>query len=642
MDAFIMLMCCYQSTNVAYNSQSPHTYDKLAEFVCSKFKELTPGNILFFFKIPGYNEFTLQNDVDVENMLCLAWSFQLHVVDVVVKQNLGVDTWIQSNNQSVSGKLSLHRPSELDNFEIDDEVDLLQTFCPHNDKGCNWNVHARKLEANRFFYLRKWVSEHTCGVAIRASTNRLVGSDLVVNIMAEQIRDRPLTRPTEVILNMKQDYGLDITYRVAWFGVEKARGWYSAAVMEHNPGSYVTLKHDEHTHRFTKYFISFKACIDGFTHCRPLIFLDATFLKGHFKGFLLVATAKDGNQGLFPLAFAVVDSENTTNWSWFLQSLAHVLNGDRPLTFISDRNAGLLEATPTVFSNAEHAFCLQHLQRNLCDRLRYTNSMHRAGLVSKLPHCAYVPTVIAFNDKLEQFHKSGRGVASEFLATTPPQHWANAFFRGRRYGEMCSNDAESFNSWIREACNLPVTRMIDSIRAKIMNQMSKHRDASQSWTGTICPKMESRLEKAFNKGRSWRVSQSNADVYEVHSFSSVTVNIGTQTCSCFQWQLNWFPCAHAMVAVRKNGHDLNDLVEPYFHVSEYRSTYAASIFPIPTVKQPPFDPYDYLINPSVVKRPLGRLKKKRILLRGEHVQQIHYVRCGRMGNHNRKTCNEPI
>ncbi|KAL7264258.1 hypothetical protein ACSBR1_002251 [Camellia fascicularis] len=101
---------------------------------------------------------------------------------------------------------------------------------------------------------------------------------------------------------------------------------------------------------------------------------------------------------------------------------------------------------PTVFPNAEHAFCLQHLQRNLRDRLRYTNSMHWTGYVSKLRHCAYAPTVTAFNHKVEQFHKSGRSVASEFLTNAHPQHWSNAFFRGRRYGEMCSNAAESFNS----------------------------------------------------------------------------------------------------------------------------------------------------------------------------------------------------
>ncbi|KAL7247465.1 hypothetical protein ACSBR2_002388 [Camellia fascicularis] len=422
MDAFMMLMCCYQSTNVAYNPQPPHTYDKLVKFICSKFKELTLGKLLFFYKIPGYNEFTLQNVVDMENMLCLARSFRLQIVDMVVKQNVGVNTWIQSNDQSVNETYSHSRLSVLDNLDMDDEVDLLQTFCPHNDK---------------VFISKSWACRHAS-----------MGS------------------PTAV----------------------------------------------------------------------PLIFLDATFLKGRFKGFLLAATTKNGNQGLFPLAFVVVDSENTSNWSWFLQNLAHVLNGDRPLTFTSDRTAGLLKAMPTIFPNTEHAFCLQHLKKNLRDR-------------------------------------------------------------GRRYGKMWSNAAKSFNSWIREACNLPITRMVDSIRAKIMRQMSKHRVASQTWTGTICPKMESCLEKAFNKGRSWRVNQSNADVYEIHLLLSVTVTIGTQTCSCFQWQRNRFPCVHAMVAVQKSGRDLNDLVEPYFHVSEYHSTYAASIFQNPTMEQPPFDPHDYLINP---------------------------------------------
>ncbi|GMP86282.1 hypothetical protein CsSME_00039110 [Camellia sinensis var. sinensis] len=194
-----------------------------------------------------------------------------------------------------------------------------------------------------------------------------------------------------------------------------------------------------------------------------------------------------------------------------------------------------------------------------------------------------------------------------------------SFCRGRRYGEMCSNVAESFNSWIRDACNLPITRMVDSIWTKLMRQMAKRRDASQMWTGTICPKMEYQLEKAFNEGRSWKVSQSNADVYEVHSFPSVTVDIGRRTCSCFKWQLNRFPCAHAMVAVCKSGWDLNTLVELYFHVFEFRATYASSIFLIPTVEQSPFNPNDFVIKPPAVKRPPGKPKKKRILSKGEHV-----------------------
>ncbi|KAL7218923.1 hypothetical protein ACSBR2_012066 [Camellia fascicularis] len=154
--------------------------------------------------------------------------------------------------------------------------------------------------------------------------------------------------------------------------------------------------------------------------------------------------------------------------------------------------------------------------------------------------------------------------------------------------------------------------------------------------------MEKRLEKAYNTGRSWNVSQSNTDVYKVHSSPSILVDVTRRTCSCFQWQLNGFPCAHAIVASRRSGRDLCSLIEPYFHVSEYRLSYSPSITPLPTVEQPPFTGHDYIILPLAVKRPPGRPKKKRIPSRGEEVQPIRCSKCGRIGNHNRKTCKEPI
>ncbi|KAL7253995.1 hypothetical protein ACSBR1_008362 [Camellia fascicularis] len=194
--------------------------------------------------------------------------------------------------------------------------------------------------------------------------------------------------------------------------------------------------------------------------------------------------------------------------------------------------------------------------------------------------------------------------------------------RGDRNGEMCSNAVESFNSWIREARHLPITKMVDSIRTKIMDQMSKRRRKVAAWPGVLCPKIESRLVKAYNKGRAWLVIQSNDDVYEVHSYPSILVDVGRRMCSCFQWQIKRIPCVHAMVAIRNSGRDLYDLVEPYYHVSEYRSIYASSITPIPTVEKPPFNTDDFIIHPPVVKRPPGRPKKKRILSRGEETQQI--------------------
>ncbi|KAL7210660.1 hypothetical protein ACSBR1_032090 [Camellia fascicularis] len=179
---------------------------------------------------------------------------------------------------------------------------------------CLWSIHARVLNANGFFYLKKWCRNHTCGVAVRTDKNPRMGFELVADVIAERVHDKPLTYPTDVKYDFKKAYGLQISYRVAWLGVEKAGGelygdhsvsfdqlrWYSDAVMEYNSGSYINLNFDEHnTHHFNRLFISFKACMDGFNHCRPLLFLDGTFLKGRFKGNLVVATGKDGNQGYY-------------------------------------------------------------------------------------------------------------------------------------------------------------------------------------------------------------------------------------------------------------------------------------------------------------------------------------------------------
>ncbi|KAL7248936.1 hypothetical protein ACSBR1_011168 [Camellia fascicularis] len=252
----------------------------------------------------------------MHNMVCLARAFHLQHVDVIIEQHQGKGKGPRvdgpSNPRANSDDVVLGRSA----VDINDDMDLRPTFCPNNDKAflsASWAIGftyiGQQFEGGVSDFLNVLRNKHICGVVICTSKNLLVGSELVADIITERVRNRPLTRPTKVILDLKQDYGLDITYCVAWLGVEKARGelfgahnisfdqlrWYSDVVLERNPESYINIEYDDHTHRFTRCFISFKACINGFKHCSPLLFLDATFLKGRFKGFLLAATAKDDN-----------------------------------------------------------------------------------------------------------------------------------------------------------------------------------------------------------------------------------------------------------------------------------------------------------------------------------------------------------
>ncbi|XP_028080765.1 protein FAR1-RELATED SEQUENCE 4-like [Camellia sinensis] len=541
-------------------------------------------------------------------------------------------------------------------FVKNDSVRVTAVCTLREQKGCSWLVHGKVETCNGYFYLKRLNNLHSCGAVVCTGKNNRLNSELVCNVIGDRLRDKLLTRLTDVVFELEKEYGLNVSYHVAWLGVEKARcevygdyhvsfdqlRWYEDAVMHYNPGSYVNLDFEQSTGRFKRFFISFKACIDGFNHICPLLFLDGTFLKERFKGNLLAATGKDGNKGLFPLAFAIVDSETTTNWTWFLQQLTKVVSSARALTFISDRNIGLLESLPAVFPFTHHAYCLQHLQANLRDKLRWVDNRVRFGLMVKLRECVYAPTEASFQQHWKKLKGTGRSGINNFLENMPLKHWANAYFRGKRYGEMTSNAAESFNKWILDARNYPITRLVDTIRNQIMTMRAERKVLATNWNGLLCPKMESRVMEVYSTGCTWIVRQSNEDIYEVHSFPTVLVDVGKHSCSCFQWQLNGFPCAHAVVAIQSSGRDFSTFVEQFFTVDQYKATYSGYIQPIPTVDKPSFSEDDFIIYPPAIKRPPGRPKKNRIPSWGEKLSQIRCGRCGRMGSHNRKTCKEPI
>ena len=92
--------------------------------------------------------------------------------------------------------------------------------------------------------------------------------------------------------------------------------------------------------KFRRMYIRYNAQKVGFLGgCRPIIGLDGCHLKGRFGGQILAATARDGNDNIFPVALAVVEQENKDSWVWFLQQFSNDIGNLEQLNFvfISDR-----------------------------------------------------------------------------------------------------------------------------------------------------------------------------------------------------------------------------------------------------------------------------------------------------------------
>jgi hypothetical protein len=64
---------------------------------------------------------------------------------------------------------------------------------------------------------------------------------------------------------------------------------------------------------FVFFFLLFGTCIEGFKYYKPLISVDDTDLYGQYVGKFFIIVVFYTNNGLFPLAFTIVDEENNYN-----------------------------------------------------------------------------------------------------------------------------------------------------------------------------------------------------------------------------------------------------------------------------------------------------------------------------------------
>ena len=90
---------------------------------------------------------------------------------------------------------------------------------------------------------------------------------------------------------------------------------------ETNPSIITTIEIDENN-RFLYSFFSLGALLQGFrSYIRPVVTVDATHLKGKYKWVIFVATCKDGEEMIYPIAFGFGDGESDRSWIWFLRKL---------------------------------------------------------------------------------------------------------------------------------------------------------------------------------------------------------------------------------------------------------------------------------------------------------------------------------
>ncbi|XP_017613447.1 uncharacterized protein LOC108458534 [Gossypium arboreum] len=350
-----------------------------------------------------------------------------------------------------------------------------------------------------------------------------------------------------------------------------------------------------------------KAWKDGYkAGCRRIVGLDGCFLKGYYGGYLLAAVGIDANNDIYPLAYAAI-------------------------SFMSDKQKGLVEAICMLFSNAETRHCVRHLHANF----------KKAGFGTKelkdlLWKTARASTTREFKDVMDELRKTNQH-AYDWLKEKNPTHWSMSHF---------------FNKMILEARGKPILTMMETIKTKIMLLIVKKKEEADKWKGMLCPKIKKKVDVNIKDSLRCVPSHAGGDKYQVECGpgSQHVVDLVENSCSCRNWDLIGIHCMHALTVIHLKEEFLETYVQTWYTNQTQFQIYSNFVSPVrgpkqwaslsnmlpilfPPLRRPPGRPTNVRR-----KKPDEPQTTERLSKRGVEIKCSKYKRVG----HNKMSCKGEV
>ncbi|XP_071687127.1 uncharacterized protein [Rutidosis leptorrhynchoides] len=354
---------------------------------------------------------------------------------------------------------------------------------------------------------------------------------------------------------------------------------------------------------------------------RDLLGLDGAFMKQPATGCILSVVGVDSNNGIYPVAYAIVEQECGSSWTWVLKCLGQDINlsTNSNYTFISDRQKfnfdyfmllGFNTSCYKCVSLAEHRHCLRHIHGNMKGQFRgvaYKNHLWR---------CASVTTVPEFEQAMQQL-KEFDNEAFVWLAKIPAHQWARSHFTGRAVSDvLLSNMCECFNKWLVDAHDKPIVTALEYIREYCMKRIANVKINISKTNGSLTPAATKLFKKIKSEAHQCTVLWGGNYRYQVSGkVNQYVMDMETRSCACRKWELTGIPCKHAIAVfynMCENGLETGE-PETWVHLVYLLNTW--------------INTYQYTIEPmngrSLWPKAEGKLKK-----------------CGTCGTygHNKRRC----
>ncbi|XP_057779015.1 uncharacterized protein LOC130997639 [Salvia miltiorrhiza] len=474
---------------------------------------------------------------------------------------------------------------------------------------CKWRCYGSLVTLDDSFIIKIVEGVHTCPRAMR---NKQVSSSWIAKKYLNVFRVRPEITVKELGKDILERYACHTTIWKLYKAKDKAIEQLRGSVEQHYAKlrSYILelLRVDREGRFelkldvgaiFKGIYIGFSTLKKGFNvGCRRVIGLDGAFLKTYLGEVLLCAIGKDGNNQMFPIAWAVVEVENEACWKWFLQILMEELGlrDGLGITFISDQQKGLINAIQDLAPFATHRNCARHVYSN------WKKTHKGATLKNILWKVVRATYLEEYNLALQEMEKEN-AVAHEDFIGRDPKKFCKAFIEPAVVCDMILNNvSETFNGYILNARGKHLIHMLEEIRTSLMDRQYRKLEEVRGNNDLLCPSIRKKLDKLNMDSRFCITHPALGGKFEVDlNEDRFVVDVGTRSCTCRQWDITGIPCPHGCAMINFLKEDVAGYVHEYYSLAKYKDAYAYGLPPLNGEKMWP-RAEGYPVKPPLVKK----------------------------------------
>ncbi|XP_062116682.1 uncharacterized protein LOC133830674 [Humulus lupulus] len=115
-------------------------------------------------------------------------------------------------------KYTLEKIAIKKHFQYRIEKSCTETFwAKYIDDNCLWYIRVRSTKLPDYFRVIKYHKQHKCSLNHKKIENRQKSAKVISNYFKEEFCDPSSTyRPRQIIRDMRDDYGVGVTYNKAW------------------------------------------------------------------------------------------------------------------------------------------------------------------------------------------------------------------------------------------------------------------------------------------------------------------------------------------------------------------------------------------------------------------------------------------